>query len=134
MFNYIINFKTVFSCFISAIGYGFGFYVPYYANCPLWLCIVICLAVGSVFDYLGTKAVEMKIFEGKPYRELVVGLIIYAIYVAAWYISQGLMGHDLDEDLFDVFKWMLIIQFGGWLINLIKSGLRKKIKDKKAKQ
>ena len=134
MFNYIINFKTVFSCFIAAIGYGFGFYIPYYANCPLWLCIVICLVVGSIFDYLGAKAVEMKILEGKPYRELVVGLIIYAIYVAAWYISKGLMDHDLDEDLFDALKWMLIIQFGGWLINLIKSGIRKKVKDKKAKQ
>lgn len=134
MFNYIINFKTVFSCFISAIGYGLGFYIPYYFNLPMWLCIVICIAVGLIFDFLGEKAVDLKIFEGKPYRELIVGLIIYGIYVAAWYLTKGLFDHDLDEDLYDTFLWMVGIQFVGWAINLIKQYIKAKKKMNKDKK
>ena len=132
MFNQIVNFKTFFSCFISAIGYGLGFYIPCYFNADMWICIVICLIVGFIFDILGEKAVNIKIFEGKPYRELIVGLIIYAIYVTAWYLTKDLFNHDLDEDLYETFKWMFGLQFAGWAFNLIKRYIKTKIKLKKS--
>ena len=130
MFNQIVNFKTFFSCFISAIGYGFGFYVPYYLGAKMWICILICMVIGFVFDVLASKAVNMKLFEGKPYRELIVGLIIYAIYLVAWYFSKELFNQDLDNDLYESFKWMFGLQFVGWAFNLIKRYIKDRIKNK----
>lgn len=131
MFSYIINFKTVFSCFISAIGYSIGYYVPNSLGWPLWICIVLCLALGFVFDIIGEKLVNLPIFEGKPYRELIVGLIIYAIYLAAWFLIDHFLQHDLDYDLQDALLWMIGLQFLGWVINMIKQYIKQKKKAKK---
>lgn len=126
------TFKNIFACFISAIGYGFGFYIPYNAGSSYAFSFVICIIVGLVFDYIAEKVLETDMFKDDEAPKLKLGIAIYLIYLLFWAISYFTLGHDLDADLFVALKYMVAIQFGGFFLNLVLTYLKKHFKSKKS--
>lgn len=124
----VFNLKTILGCYIDAIGYGIGYYLPSKYDLHPVLCIVICLIVGTVFNFLGNKLLSTNYFNGSLQNKISVALFIYAGYLAAWMFTDRVLGYDLDNDFLSNLGIIIIIQ----IILIIIRAIKQYIAERKA--
>ena len=57
-----------------ALAAGFGYSIPAAFGVPVWLCIVISLALGSAAEEVANKIMYTRYVQEKPVRKLCVFL------------------------------------------------------------
>lgn len=102
----------------GAIWYGFSYIIP---NCNGYSeleSLLICLVVGGIFDYFGTKMLNTEYFLDNTKRQLYVLLTSFLCLVVFMYISWIDFQHDLFEDILDQIVYCVIIPGFGFCYTL----------------
>lgn len=130
MINFIkstLNLKTILSCYISAIGYGVGYNLPTKYNLHPIICVVCCLALGLLFDFIANKILSTKFYEESKRNKITVALCIYVTYLIAWVIVKYYIEYDLDEDFLSNIVLIIIIQLVLLAINVLKKYIKSRM-------
>ena len=110
----------------GAIWYGFSYIIP---NCNGYSeleSLLICLVVGGIFDYFGTKMLNTEYFLDNTKRQLYVLLTSMLCLVLFMYISWIDFHHDLFEDILDQIVYCVIIPGFGFCYTLATLYYQKK--------
>lgn len=126
MFKELINLKMILKCYIGAIGYGVGYYLPIKLGYHLMICLACSMLLGALFDALSDMIITSKFFnKSKANKAIVVGLV-YVGYLIAWFIVNYTLHIDLDETFLMNLAFVIIIQ----AILLVRNAITK-VADKK---
>lgn len=106
----ILDLDTTLSCFVGAIGYGVGYNLPSKFNQSPIVCIICCLVLGTIFDFIGNKIVSSKFYNKSKKNKSTTALLIYIGYLLAWIIVDYTLDYDLDYDFFNNIGLVIIIQ------------------------
>lgn len=124
-FKSFLTLETVLGCYIGAIGYGTGLNVPKYYGAKPIVCIICCLALGILFDFIANKILSSKFYNESKNNKLAVASFIYITYLAAWVIIDYAIDYDLDLDFLLDVGLVICIQMILIVIKYIKSKLKK---------
>lgn len=127
-FKKYINFEEILVCFISSVGYGFGYQIPDTLGAPVIVSLIICFVVGYLFDELARKIIDSNPFFDTTTRKIKLAIFSYLFYLAFWFIDYYLLGNDLDYDLFISLLILFIIPILGIIVTLIKQLIKKNLK------
>lgn len=125
----IFNYTTILSSFIGAIGYGIGYALPSLYGLNIFICLICCLALGSLFDFIADTVLDKEIIRSSKRNRMILAASVYGTYLIAWIVVKILLNYDLDEDFFVDLLFVLIFQ----IISLIAHKLKKLYKNKKKK-
>lgn len=103
--------------FIGAVGYGFGFSIPYAFGAPDWLCLVLCFAIGILIESVAEKIVYSKFTQGNNTRKTLVFLAFIAFYIVCSLISRAFLGESLFENLKEEFGWVIAFVVVGFAVS-----------------
>ena len=127
----VINYKTVLSSYISAIGYGIGYSFPNAYGIHPFICFIISMIAGMPFDIFAEKSLAYKPFVGSKKRKIVFASMVYITYFVAWYFVNKFLVYDLDEDFFSNLLLILIFQTVAFIMYFLRIFIKKKIKVRK---
>lgn len=131
IFKSIFNLKTILSCYVGAIGYGLGYNLPNKYNLHPIICLISCLLLGMLFDYLANKLLSTNYFNGSLQNKITTASFIYFGYLAAWLTINRILEYDLDNDFLYSIGSIIIIQIVLFIIKLFKEYIKTKKNYKK---
>lgn len=120
----VLNFETILSCFIGAIGYGVGYNLPKKLGVGSAMCLVYCLILGTVFDLVASKILSTNFFKQSRKNKIIVASWVYASYLIAWMVVYKTLNYDLDNDFLFSLAFVLIVQFVLLVLNMIKNKIK----------
>lgn len=128
----VFNLKTILSCYISAIGYGIGYNLPSKLGWHPIVCILCCILLGFLFDYIAKKILSSKYFNQSLLNQYRTAALIYFGYLAAWITIDYYLDYDLDYDFLTNVVFIVAIQILLLIIDAVKKYIKEKtIKDNK---
>ena len=127
MIKEIFSLKVILKCYIGAVGYGVGYYLPAKLGYGPMVCLGTCMLLGSLFDVLSNEIVTSKFYELSKKNKAIVVALVYIGYLIAWFIVNYTLHIDLDETFFINLAFVVIIQ----IVLLIKNLLFKVLDNKK---
>ncbi|MDO5440494.1 MAG: hypothetical protein Q4F12_03030 [Erysipelotrichaceae bacterium] len=116
-----LNFETIITCYIGAVGYGVGYNLPNNFNLHPIICLICCLLFGTVFDNLAKKIVSSKYYKESKSNKVCVAVIVYIGYLIAWAIVDYAIDYDLDYDFLTNVVFIVAIQVVLLIIRMIKN-------------
>lgn len=122
----VLSLKVILHCYISASGYGLGYYLPAKFGWPTLLCIFCCLVLGSLFDNLGNKLLSTNFFNGSLVNKITVVSFVYWGYLAVWMLINKLVLYDLDYDFISEILFTIIIQIVLVFVKYVKEIIQMK--------
>lgn len=128
LFKSVFNLKTILNCYISAVGYGIGYNVPFRLNWHPIICIVCCLVLGTVFDFIARRILSSNYFNGSLLNKITLTSFIYVSYILVWFIVDTTIGYDLDNDFLLSLGFIIIIQIVLLIIKMFKNYLKERKK------
>lgn len=126
----VFNYTTILSSYIGAIGYGIGYAYPNLYGVNPIICVLISLIPGFIFDTIAEKSLSYKGFTGTKTRRTVFAIIVYSVYLYAWYLVNKYLIYDLDDDFICNILLILIFQ----TVSFIMYYVRRCIKRRKRKR
>lgn len=106
----VFNLTTILRCYIDAVGYGLGYFIPTRLNYSLIICIIICFVTGLIFDYFAKKLLNSKLFVSSKRNKIILTVVIYVIYFVICYTIDYKYGYDIDDQLFFTVGSLIIFQ------------------------
>lgn len=117
--------------FLSAMGYGFGYSIPYIFGVPGWLCLIICFACGLSLEQLAIKIIYCRYTQEKQSRKLRIVAAFILFFLIGNAISTKIFEESLVGNLIEEFGYVLLFEVVGFGISLIRYRYRvKKVKEK----
>ena len=118
--------ETILDCFISAIGYGVGYSLPNKLGYPPIVCIISCLALGTVFDIISEKILTSKYFVSSKRNMIAFTIGIYVTYFVVCLIVLNTLDYDLDDELLLNIGLLVIFEMLSFAIKYIKELFKQK--------
>ena len=125
----IFNYKTILSSYIGAIGYGIGYNLPLKYDLHPIICIICCLVLGSLFDWLGNVILSKENLKTRK-NKIILAFVIYGTYLLAWVIADYLFDYDLDIDFLMSIYIIIFFQIISIIINKAKDYYKRKNNEK----
>lgn len=127
----IINLETIIKCFIWAMGFGIGYYLPNKLGNKTIVCFLCSMLLGTIFDLIGSKLLSSNYYKKSNKNKYVVTIGVYVTYLIVWYIANITLEHDLDNDFLTNLGSMIIIQITLLFINELRKRTINNIKSKR---
>ena len=86
----LFTIDDLFIALVAAVGYGFSFEIPKILGYPEWLCIVVCLVVGTTLEGLAYKIVFSETVQNKPAYRFTAFAVLSIIFFVAVYLAATL--------------------------------------------
>ena len=86
----LFTIDDLFIALVAAVGYGFSFEIPKISGYPEWLCIVVCLVVGTTLEGLAYKIVFSETVQNKPAYRFTAFAVLSIIFFVAVYLAATL--------------------------------------------
>lgn len=121
-----LTLNNIIIAIFGAVWYGLSYVIP---NCNGYSeleSLAICLVVGGVFDYLGTKMLNTEFFLDNIKRQLYALLATVLCFIGFMYISWIDFNHNLFEDMLAQIFYCIIIPGLGFCYTLAKLYYQKK--------
>ena len=116
---------------LSAMGYGFGYSIPYIFGVPGWICLIICFACGLSLEQLAIKIIYSRYTQEKQSRKLIIFAAFILFFLIGNFISISFFKESLVGNLIEEFGYVLLFEVFGFAISLIRHRYRvKKVKAK----
>lgn len=122
----IFNLTTILQCYISAIGYGLGYAIGEKFNMHPILCLILCLALGMVFDRLANIILNSKVYKYSKRRKILLSIALYLVYLVAWLIGDYYFDHDIDTGFFFNIGFIILFQIFAFVLKFIKGYIKNK--------
>ena len=120
-----------FCAFFSAMGYGFGYSIPYALSAPGWLCWVLCFAAGLSLEQVAIRIIYCRFTQEKKLRKMLIFAAFIVIFLLGNIISVKLFEESLFGNLTEEFGFVFLFEAAGFAISLIRQNYRKnKVKKK----
>ena len=120
-----------FCAILSAMGYGFGYSIPYIFGVPGWICLIICFACGLSLEQLAIKIIYSRYTQEKQSRKLIIFAAFILFFLIGNFISISIFKESLVGNLIEEFGYVLLFEVAGFAISLIRHHYRvKKVKAK----
>ncbi|MBQ3442786.1 MAG: carboxylesterase family protein [Selenomonadaceae bacterium] len=103
----LFTIDDLFIALVAAVGYGFSFEIPKILDYPEWLCIVVCLVVGTTLEGLAYKIVFSKTIQEKTAYRLTAFAVLIIIFFVARYIAAS-MGVSMLNYVEEQFQFVII--------------------------
>ena len=116
---------------LSAMGYGFGYSIPYIFGVPEWICLVICFACGLSLEQLAIKIIYSRFTQEKRSRRLQIFAAFILFFLIGNFISTTVFEESLAGNLIEEFGFVLLFEVFGFAISLFRQ--RYKVAKVKAK-
>ena len=115
---------------VAAVSYGFSFEIPKILGYSEWLCIAVCLIVGTALEGLIYKIVFSKTVQEKPSRRFMTLAVIVLIFLAAMYIA-AIMGVPMINYIMEQYQFIIIPPILVFAFNVVLRQYRiKKIRER----
>lgn len=117
--------------FLSAMGYGFGYSVPYIFGVPGWLCLVICFSCGLLLEQLAIKIIYSRYAQEKKSRKLLIFAGFILFFLVGNFVSIKIFEESLIGNLVEEFGFVLLFEAVGFAIFMLRHHYRvSKVKEK----
>ena len=127
----ILTIDSIFTALFSTIGYGLGYFFPIYNGLNIFLSLLICMIIGTVFDMIVNSIVFSKYIQEKNIRRYLCFLAITIIFVCVGLFVFKRYSHSIIDDAGLQFSFVIIIPLIAFVVSFIKQYLKKvKIKNK----
>lgn len=113
-------------CFVSAVGYGFGFFIPDYFGCSYLVSLIICFASGFAIEYLAEIIIFSKFIQISKFRRLLVEIGCIFIFIIGSLFSLNLFDTNLNRELEEEFAFVLGIPLVSLTISFIAFQIKKR--------
>ena len=117
----VFNLTTILRCYIDAVGYGLGYFIPTRLNYSLIVCIIICFVTGLIFDYFANKLLNSTLFVSSKRNKIILAIVIYVIYFIICYTIDCKYNYDIDDQLFFTVGSLIIFQLICFVYEYIKN-------------
>lgn len=121
----VVNYETFSKSLISSIGYGLGFIIPTYLKFNTFVCIILCIVVGTIFDRIAEYIMDSDIFTGTLGNRIITTGVIYILYLIAWMFFDYYLEYDLDIDFLMDIACVFLFQVIALVVNVIKKHIAK---------
>ncbi|MDO5445570.1 MAG: carboxylesterase family protein [Eubacteriales bacterium] len=127
----LISIDGIFVAFASAIGYGFGYFLPEMFGLGVIPSLIICLTLGSLPGMIAGKAVFSKYVQEKTSRRVIAFAVIVGIFLAMYLIGKKCFDYDLISELTAELGYEVVYPLLGFALSIAVRMLKiKKIKSK----
>ena len=117
--------------FLSAMGYGFGYSIPYIFGAPGWLCLLICLPCGLLLEQLAIKIIYSRYAQEKLSRKLLIFAGFILFFLVGNFVSIKIFEESLVGNLAEEFGYVLLFEVVGFAVFMLRHHYRKtKVKEK----
>ncbi len=117
--------------FLSAMGYGFGYSIPYIFGAPGWLCLAICLPCGLLLEQLAIKIIYSRYAQEKKSRKLLIFTGFILFFLIGNFVSVKIFEEPLVGNLVEEFGYVLLFEVVGFGIYMLRHHYRKtRVKEK----
>ena len=117
--------------FLSAMGYGFGYSIPYIFGAPGWLCLLICLPCGLLLEQLAIRIIYSRYAQEKVSRKLLIFAGIILFFLVGNFVSVKIFEESLVGNLVEEFGYVLLFEVVGFAVYMLRHHYRKaKVKEK----
>ena len=116
---------------LSAMGYGFGYSIPYIFGVPGWLCMIICFASGLSLEQLAIKIIYCRFTQEKQSRKMLIFAGFVLFFFVGNFISTKIFEESLVGNLTEEFGYVLLFEVVGFAIFMLRHHFRKaRVKEK----
>ena len=122
----IITLDLIFVSLFSAIGYGLGFFIPSSMGLHYVFSLIICMAVGSIFDAFISSILYSKYIQGKSYRRYITFVAISLIFILTWILSVKFLSHSLLGDITLQYSFVFGMPLITFVISIIIQYIKRK--------
>lgn len=113
--------------FLSAMGYGFGYSIPYIFGAPGWLCLLICFPCGMLLEKLAIKIIYSRYCQENRTRKLLIFAGIILVFLVGNYASTKIFEESLVGNLLEEFGYVLLFEVAGFAFYMLRHHYRKTI-------
>ena len=103
---------------VSALGYGFGYEIPKILDMPGWMCLVLCMAVGLLFDVIVNKIVFSKAVQKKRANKVMAFCGIILFILLAEIVSSFILGKSMLNYVIEEAGYVVIFPVLGFFVNM----------------
>lgn len=122
----VFNYEIIIGCYISAVGYGIGYWLANYFNLHIVICIIASIALGLIFDKIGAYFLNKNSIKNSLQGKATFAACVYSFYLAAWAFAYTVLGHDLDDDFLSNLGLIIVLQVVLMVIEAIKIEIKSK--------
>ena len=97
----------LFIALVAAVSYGFSFEIPKILGYSEWLCIAVCLIVGTTIEGLIYKIVFSETVQNKPAYRFTAFAVLVSVFFIAGYIAD-MMGVSMLNYVVEQFHFVII--------------------------
>lgn len=116
----LFTIDSVAVAFFSAIGYGFGYAIPTKIGLGVIPSIVICFALGTLFDTLGNKILFDRAVQENPSRRYMVLAGMAIIFAAAYFAGKKFFEISLFNDVNSNLVFTVGLPVLGFVVSFVK--------------
>ena len=106
--------------FLSAMGYGFGYSIPYIFGAPGWLCLLICFPSGMLLEKLAVKIIYSRYCQENRTRKLLIFAGIILFFLVGNFVSTKVFEESLVGNLMEEFGYVLLFEVAGFAFYMLR--------------
>ncbi len=122
----VVTLDAVMVSFIAAMGYGFGYTVPSAFGWHPLLCLVVCLALGSVLDSLANRIVFSSAVQKTTGRRYLVFLAIALVFLAGYAVLARFFAYSLWNDVGSELTFSVVLPVVFFFLSLLIRAYKQK--------
>ena len=103
---------------IAALGYGLGFEIPKNLELEEWQCLLICLAVGMIFENFASKIVFSKVVQNKTQNKILVCAAFLLIFLLVEYVVVSWTELSMYEYLLEQYMYLIALPILGFAFSM----------------
>lgn len=122
----IVTLDSIMVSFISAMGYGFGFTVPNAYKINPIICVLICMALGTIMNKIATMVIFNSYVQKNNARRYIVFGCFALFFGLGYFFLAKFFAYSLWNDVGTDLTFSVVIPIVFFIISIVISAVKQK--------